>query len=362
MLLHNLEKKELINPPTWLCSNTQYLTVMGSQAYGVSTDNSDLDIYGVTIPPRHQIFPHEAGIIDGFDKQVQKFKNWQQHHIKDKTVNGGKGQEYDFSIYGIINYFRQCADCNPNVVDSLFVNRESIIHITQAWEEVRKNRKSFLHKGLAHKCRGYAFGQLKDAKNCEPYVSGIRKFEDEYKIPHSTTYNDFNNYCCPEIVTENQKRVNELYNLHGFKFIEQYGRFWDEGFSKTKRFESQKIHNTDVKSLYHVFRLADQAEQMLTEHDLDLQKKSRREKMKAIRRGEYTYDQVVAEFGEQEKRINNLYQTSKLRYSPNEEAIKNLLLTVLEHHFGSIDKAFKGENRYQKALLEIKDVCRKFGV
>jgi uncharacterized protein len=348
MLLHSLEKKELINPPTWLCSNTQYLTVMGSQAYGVSTDNSDLDIYGVSIPPRHQVFPHEAGVIEGFDKQVQKFNQWHEPSIYDQSANGGKGQEYDFTIYGIINYFRLAADCNPNVIDSLFVNRESIIHITKIWEEVRKNRKLFLHKGLAHKCRGYAFSQLHKAKNCIQYVADIRKFEEDNGISHSTTHND-----CSSI---------EFMEKYSWKIRSRYDELWSAGFAKTKRFEQQKIHNTDVKSLYHVFRLADQAEQMLTECDLDLQEKSRREKMKAIRRGEYTYDQVVAEFGEQEKRINNLYQTSKLPYSPDEEQIKNILLTVLEHHFGSVDKAFKGENRYQKALSEIQDICRKYGV
>lgn len=65
MLLQDLEKRELINPPTWLTSNTCYLTRMGSVAYGVSIDNSDQDIYGVTIPPRDYIFPPDY--IEGFD-------------------------------------------------------------------------------------------------------------------------------------------------------------------------------------------------------------------------------------------------------------------------------------------------------
>jgi hypothetical protein len=118
----------------------------------------------------------------------------------------------------------------------------------------------------------------------------------------------------------------------------------------------------NCKFAYHIFRLADQAKYILINHDLDLQEKGRREKMKAIRRGEVTFKEIMEGFSEAEKQIDSLYETSKLPYSPDENQIKNLLLTVLEHHFGSIDKAFKGENRYQKALNEIQDICRKYGI
>lgn len=346
MLLQSLEKKELISPPTWLASNTQYLTVMGSQAYGVSTDNSDLDIYGVTIPPRNYVFPHEAGLIHGFSKNIPTFNQWQEHHIKDQSANGGNGQEYDFSIYGIVQFFFLVMNNNPNMIDSLFVNRESIIHITKAFEEVRKNRKLFLHKGIAHKLRGYAFSQMHKAKNSEKYVSEIRQFEKDHNLPHTLTQKD--------IQLDNQGLSNKDYHT--------YGQMFEKGISKTSRFEQQKTHGYDRKFTYHIFRLADQAEYILTHHDLDLQERGRVEKMKAVRRGDISFEDIVKTFGQYETRIDNLYQTSKLRMRPDEDAIKNLLLTVLEHHFGSIDKAFKGENRYQKALNEIQNVCRKYGV
>jgi len=34
----------------------QYEVVMGSLAYGVSNDNSDMDVYGFSIPPKEIIF------------------------------------------------------------------------------------------------------------------------------------------------------------------------------------------------------------------------------------------------------------------------------------------------------------------
>ena len=62
-----LEQKRLIGPPKWLGGNVHYLTIMGSVAYGVSADTSDVDVYGFCIPPKEVIFPHLAGEILGGD-------------------------------------------------------------------------------------------------------------------------------------------------------------------------------------------------------------------------------------------------------------------------------------------------------
>lgn len=69
MILIDLKNKNIIHPPSWLPLNTQYLTYNGSVAYGVSSDTSDCDIYGFTIPEKHLIFPHLAGEIPGFGRQ-----------------------------------------------------------------------------------------------------------------------------------------------------------------------------------------------------------------------------------------------------------------------------------------------------
>src|SRR6185503_3895322 len=111
-----LQSKGLIKPPTFVLGGTCYETIMGSMAYGVSGDSSDMDIYGFCIPPKDMIFPHLAGHIQGFGKQIQKFDQYQQHHIIDKSSD----KEYDLNIYNIVKYFQLCMENNPNMIDSLF--------------------------------------------------------------------------------------------------------------------------------------------------------------------------------------------------------------------------------------------------
>jgi predicted nucleotidyltransferase len=168
-LLQKFESKKLIHPPKWLISNLQYLTIMGSESYGVSSDSSDKDLYGFCIPPKDEVFPHLAGEIEGFGKQKKKFWQWQEHHIIDEDTN----KEYDFTVYSIVKYFQLCMDNNPNMVDSLFTPPNMVLFSTSVGQMVRDSRKLFLHKGCWHKFKGYAYAQLHKMKIKNP--DGKRK-------------------------------------------------------------------------------------------------------------------------------------------------------------------------------------------
>ena len=92
--VRTLAERGLIKPPVFLADNIHYEVMMGSIAYGVSNDSSDIDMYGFAIPPKEVVFPHLAGEIEGFGRQKQRFEQYQQHHVKDT----GAENEYDISI------------------------------------------------------------------------------------------------------------------------------------------------------------------------------------------------------------------------------------------------------------------------
>ena len=204
-----LTERGLARPPRWLPSNVQFETIMGSVAYGVSSDTSDMDVYGWAIPPREEVFPHLRGEIPGFGKPGKRFEVYQEHHIPDADALGGKGRTYDLTVFGIVKFFALAMENNPNVLDALFTNTECILHSTRVGNLVRDNRRVFLHKGAWAKFKGYAYSQLHKIAIKEPV--GKRA----------------------ELVAE-----------HGF----------------------------DTKFAYHVVRLIGEVEQVLTEQDVDLQR------------------------------------------------------------------------------------------
>lgn len=293
MLLQKLRSAALIHPPRWLVDNTQYLTVMGSQSYGVSGASSDIDVYGMCIPPKDMVFPHLAGEIIGFGSQIQRFDQWQQHHIQ---APDGKDATYDFQVFGIVRYFQLCMECNPNMIDSLFTPRRCVMHSTQVGEHMRESRKLFLHKGAWHKFRGYAYSQMHKIKG----------------------------------------KVNS---------------------SNPERAETIAKFGYDVKFAYHVVRLLDEIEQIMVEQNLDLERN--REQLKAIRRGEWTLEQIESHFEAKERHLENTYATSALRHSPDEAAIKAILFNCLEMHFGSLAGAVAREPSVDRLIRDIEEVLSR---
>lgn len=181
MILKRLQDKNLISPPSFLVSSTQYLVLMGSEAYGVAIDKSDRDVYGFCIPNKDIIFPHLAGEILGFGKQINRFEQFQQHHVEDKETKN----MYDLSIYNIVRYFQLVSENNPNMIDSLFVPQRCVLHITRVGHMVRDSRKMFLHKGCYHKFRGYSFSQLHKADVKVPIgkrKEGVEEFGVDLKF------------------------------------------------------------------------------------------------------------------------------------------------------------------------------------
>lgn len=192
MIIQELKDKGLIHPPHWLPTNCHYLTIMGSVAYGVSSDTSDMDIYGFAVPPKQEVFPHLKGEILGFGNQVKRFEQWSEHHIKNDDALGGKGQEYDFTIFGIVKYFQLCMENNPNALDSLFTPQNCVLHITKAGTHLRESRRLFLHKGCFPRMKGYAYSQLAKVGKVQEHeeVLKIRNFEDGHDLPHDITLED----------------------------------------------------------------------------------------------------------------------------------------------------------------------------
>lgn len=136
----------------WIVDNIQYLTIMGSHAYGTATKNSDWDVYGFTIPPKEYVFPN---IINGFEKPLVF------NQFEGQFKEGVKSKHLDFTIYNITKYFSLVMQNNPNMLDSLFTKPNCELFVTSIGRLVKDNRKLFLHKGMYHRFKGYSFSQLK---------------------------------------------------------------------------------------------------------------------------------------------------------------------------------------------------------
>lgn len=159
-LKQNIKDKR-ISPPEWLFENLSYMTYFGSIIYGINNDMSDVDIVGITVPPKEIVFPERfSNAIYGFDN-IETFDQWQNHHLLDNV----RKREYDFCIYNIVKFVKLASENNPNVLETLFVKENHIVFQDEIGKYLRKNANKFLHKGSLAKFRGYATSQIKKIKN-----------------------------------------------------------------------------------------------------------------------------------------------------------------------------------------------------
>jgi|AntRauTorcE11897_2_1112592.scaffolds.fasta_scaffold00240_29 predicted nucleotidyltransferase len=291
-VVKKLVKHGLMNPSNDFVSETVYEVIMGSMAYGVSSDTSDMDVYAVCVPDKTMVFPHLGGQITGFGPNPKPFQVFQKHHMELDE------KEYDVVVYSLVFYFQLCYENNPNMLDSLFVPDRCVIAANDVGQHMRSHRKLFLSKRVFDKLRGYAFGELKKLEKYNPKKGGKRG-------------SDF----------------------------EKYGY--------------------DAKSAYHVVRLMLEAEMVLHENDLDLERN--REQLKFVRRGGYTLVELHDWFQHKEKELTTIHASSSLPLTADYERLRVLLLECLEMHFGSLEVARHADAKAVEMLERVRRIVNGEG-
>lgn len=122
----------------WLADRTFYVCRAGSHSYGLNTPESDVDIRGVCIPPEE----YYLGFNDTFEQAI-----WSKPD--------------DTTVFGINKFFMLAADCNPNVLELLFVEEEDIIEQNDIGRVLRHYRDHFISRVAKYRYSGYAHSQLK---------------------------------------------------------------------------------------------------------------------------------------------------------------------------------------------------------
>lgn len=183
-IVNDLFSNNLVNDaPLFLPRSIQYEVIMGSFAYGVSDEKSDVDIVGYCIPPKEIVFPYiYGGQIADFDEDISnRFKHWKKNHI---VYNNKK---HDVTIYSIVKYLKFCMDSNPNLIDTLFAPQDCILYLSYIGKKIIEKRKLFLSKQSYNKYKGYAYRQLHKMKT-KKSKEGSKRYESVKKYGYDLKF------------------------------------------------------------------------------------------------------------------------------------------------------------------------------
>lgn len=123
-----------------LKDNIVFLVVAGSHGYGLNTEESDLDIRGISMGTPDSILGMESFDI-----------------FEDKNT--------DTVIYSMKRFAELAMKGAPNVLEILFSNPENILYCDEKiGKMLLDNRDMFLSKRIYYSFKGYAKNALKDAE------------------------------------------------------------------------------------------------------------------------------------------------------------------------------------------------------
>jgi predicted nucleotidyltransferase len=125
-----------------------FRAVLGSQAYGTATPESDVDIRGIFLPFKDYLL--------GFNKNVKQIE------IGKPGKRGGKRLKFDAEtvIFALHQFMRLAVKSNPNVLEILWAPDDCVLEINTEGELLRAHRADFLSRVAANSYTGYAFQQI----------------------------------------------------------------------------------------------------------------------------------------------------------------------------------------------------------
>ena len=85
--------------------------------------------------------------------------------------------EEDTKLYELSHFMKLCVDCNPNIIETLWVDDVDITFRTPAYDLLREHRHSLLSSKIAFTTSGYALAQLKRIKGHNTFLMNPQPIE-----------------------------------------------------------------------------------------------------------------------------------------------------------------------------------------
>ena len=130
-------------------------SIAGSHLYGLNTATSDLDIRGIFINTKEELYS-----LTGHQDEAGDEKS-------------------DIKYYCLEKFFKLVSDCNPNILELLWLPVDAILYTSPIYEKIIANRELFISKKAYYTFSGYAFSQIQRAKGKNKKANFLKEYYNE---------------------------------------------------------------------------------------------------------------------------------------------------------------------------------------
>lgn len=353
-----------MNCESWIEERTIYMARHGSHAYGTSLPGSDLDLRGIAIAPK----PYYLG-LSRFDQHERK-------------------GDPDVVVFELRKFLSLAADCNPNVLEILFVAPADHLKVTPIGEMLLEERDLFLSKKARHTFSGYAVAQLKRIQSHRRWLLDPPKsppVRTEFGLPERSVIPKDQLAAAESMIRKQVEAWDvDLEPLDPAGRIELQGkiaaaiaemklgadgtqwlsagrilgfsdnflelldrerhysaaqRTWDQfkNWQNTRNPARTKLeakHGYDTKHGMHLVRLVRMCREILLEGKMNVRRPDS-EELLSIRRGAWSYEKLMEWAETEQSSLDYIYRESSLRNGPDREAIERLCMNMVREMFRS---------------------------
>lgn len=132
--------------------------VAGSHLYNLQTPSSDMDIRGVFAPSLRDLML--CGIMPEDPDEVSD-------------------DLQDTKFYSFPKFIELASNCNPNIIELLFVPNEKMNFSSKAWNQLILHRDLFISKKALYTFSGYAYAQIKKSRGQGKKANSVEKYVNE---------------------------------------------------------------------------------------------------------------------------------------------------------------------------------------
>lgn len=286
--------------------NLIYLVTHGSRAYGLNTPESDYDIKGVSMVTEEYLF----GYFYHFDQSENNKELHKKYSDKLDT------DDIDSVVYGLQKFMKLAADCNPNIIEVLWVDDSDILYTTPEGELLRENKELFLSLKAKHTFSGYAHSQLKRIKTHRSWLLNPPQKKPERKdfgLPEEKQINGSDLGVLKALKDSDytfDSSVIEIFKKE--KTYAQAFQHWKQFLNWKKcrnpvRAELEAKYGYDCKHGSHLIRLMRMGVEILEQGKV-LVKRPDAEELLAIKRGQWSYEKLIEDMEKYEIEIEKLYK------------------------------------------------------
>jgi len=369
----------------WIVPNTIYVTLAGSQAYGLNNELSDVDVKGIVVPPKEV----ENDLFHRFD-QAENSPEIESLLAHLKNPNNPK---FESSLYSLKKFMVLAANVNPNIVELLWTEPSDHFVFKSPMDKLMENRDLFTSSKAKFTFSGYAFAQAAKIERHRKWIvmgellppnreqfglapvitkgtsevfGYIKSKVEEWNLNQfaideqqraelketiwsliyelsdkSVTWDNWPDAYAAGVISKMQEELSlkdeviELINKERAydKAMNNYKSWlrWKAERNPARR-ELEVKSGYDTKHASHLVRLMRMGYEILTEGKI-IVKRPDREEILSVKNGGWSYERVMEFAANMQKKLDEAYKTTKLPKSVNFTKINTLYHEMYEGYF-----------------------------